>query len=135
MGSHLVDLLVEKGYKVRATDLKTANKRYLNKSKNVEFIPADVTKKKTLIPLFKDVEVVFHTAAILKFEVEWRLLYNVNVEGTRNLCEIALDSNVKRMIVWSSETVYGKTGKNQQKKPNLFLPLESMKNPKPSKKK
>jgi len=123
VGSHMVDLLVAKGYKVRATDLETADSKYLNKSKNVEFVPADVTKKEELPPLFEGVGKVFHTAAILKFRVPWELLYNVNVMGTKNICEVALDSGIEHMIVWSSETVYGKTGKSAADETKFFSPL------------
>jgi len=105
VGSHMVELLLSRGCDVRATDLEL--KSYIVNKPGVEFIKADITLKDTLKPLFENVDYVFHIAAIFDYWTPWQVLYKVNVEGTKNLCEIALDSDIKNMVIWSSGAVYG----------------------------
>ena len=52
---------------------------------------------------FSGVDIVFHTAALINLDRRYRdLIRLVNVEGTRNVCEAALNSSVKKMIHFSS---------------------------------
>lgn len=109
-GSYMVELLLEKGYKVRATDLLNSERAYWKEIvQKVEFIPADLTKKETLKDVVKDVEYVFHPAAIFDYSASWEVLEKVNVFGTKNLLEAILENNspVKRFVNWSTAGVYG----------------------------
>ncbi len=105
VGSHMVDFLLSKGHTVRATDLKA--KSHVANRLGTEFIKADLTRKETLKSLFENVDYVFHIAAIFDYWAPWEILYKVNVEGTKNLCETALDFDIKNMVIWSSGAVYG----------------------------
>lgn len=105
VGSHMVDFLLSKGHTVRATDLKA--KSHVANRLGTEFIKADLTRKETLKSLFENVDYVFHIAAIFDYWAPWEILYKVNVEGTKNLCETALDFDIKSMVIWSSGAVYG----------------------------
>lgn len=111
VGSHMVDLLVEKGYEVRALDLEPSNKRWLRPqldSGKIKFFPCDLTKKESLKEALKDVQYVFHPAAIFDYSASWELLERVNVGGTRNLCEVLLEyGKLKRLVNWSTAGVYG----------------------------
>jgi len=110
-GSYMVELLLEKGYKVRATDLEGTERGIyedLVKREGVEFVPSDLTKKETLKEVVKDVEYVFHPAAVFDYAAKWELMERVNVFGTRNLCEVLMEEGkVKKFVVWSSAAVYG----------------------------
>lgn len=110
-GSYMVELLVNEGYKVRTTDIlgnDRAHNYELIKKLGVEFIEADLTSPETLKNVVKDVEYVFHTAAAFSYSACWDTLYKTNVMGTRNLCEALIKyGNVKKFILWSSESVYG----------------------------
>lgn len=110
-GSHMVNLLLEKGYKVRATDLEKTERGIhtdIIHKEGVEFIPSDLTKKETLKEVVKDVQYVFHPAAIFSYSTKWELLYKVNVEGTRNLCEVLVEEGkVEKFINFSTVGVYG----------------------------
>ncbi len=127
-GTHMVELLKESGWNVIATDLKKAEhaqyyceegdlhpvhyEEYISRL-GVEFIAADLTKKNTLEPLFKGkvYDAVFHIASLYDYFATWDVLYNVNVNGVRNLAELALSNNVRRFIHWSTDGVYGETKK------------------------
>jgi len=106
VGSHMLDLLIEKAIKVRATDLESADRSYVDRL-GVEFVPADLTRKETLRPVLDGVDYVFHTASVFNYSAPWNLLYRVNVEGTRNLCEVALETNPEIIVHWSSGAIYG----------------------------
>ena len=60
---------------------------------------ADITDKDSLKPAFKDVEVVFHTAAFISLDKRYEnLIRKINVDGTRNVCEASVDANIKKLI-------------------------------------
>jgi nucleoside-diphosphate-sugar epimerase len=122
-GTHMVELLKGKGYDVIATDLAACDRApfytdsciaapvyygdYM-KELGVKFIPSDLTKKETLKPLFDNhIDYIFHPASLYDYFAQWEQLYKVNVEGFRNLCELASNANIKRLVHWSTCGVYG----------------------------
>ncbi len=122
-GSHTVDYLIEKGIDVVATDLESADKKYLNPE--AKFIPADITEKESIKKAIKGVDYILHTAAIFNFCAPMSLLKKVNVEGTKNICEIALEEGVKRLVSWSTCGVYGKITKTPIKEDHPKNPVEN----------
>ena len=106
IGSHMVEELLEAGYKVRATDLPNADRKYI-KDLDIEFIPADIAKKEEVEKLFEGVEYLFNVASCFRFSAPWELFYKVNVEGMRSICELAVKYKVKRFIHWATGGVYG----------------------------
>ena len=106
VGSHMLNLLIEKGIEVRATDLESVDRGYVDRL-GVEFVPADLTRKETLRPVLQEADYVFHTASVFDYSAPWNLLYQVNVEGTRNLCEVALETSPEIIVHWSSGAIYG----------------------------
>lgn len=110
VGSHLVEYLIQQGYYVKATDLENISTRRIDKyiaSNQAEYKPSDVRRIETLKPLVDDVETVFHPAALFNLCISYEKLYNVNVLGTKNICDVATSAGVKRLINWSSSTLYG----------------------------
>lgn len=119
-GNYVVKHLLEKGRKVRATDLEGAYdkpqsvefRKLLDvdyERDGVEWVPADLTKKETLAPLFKkgDVGCLFHTASLYDYSAPWEALERINIGGVTNLLEAAVEGKVGRMIHWSTCGVYG----------------------------
>lgn len=106
IGSHLVDQLLEEGWEVRATDLPKASRRWI--PSGVPFVPSDLTSPETLGLPLRDMDVVFHLAALSDSSVPWERLYRVNVLGTENLLLAARKAGVERIVSWSSYGVYGK---------------------------
>ncbi len=124
-GGHMIELLLKEGWEVTATDLKREeHKKYyceegilhpvyyeeVIEKLGVEFIPADLTKKETLVPLFEGrppYDAIFHIASLYDYFAEMDILYRVNVIGAKNLAELALEYKAKRFIHWSTEGVYG----------------------------
>lgn len=115
-GGHMVETLLRAGHRVRATDLPGVLERddrargrfpSVLRQPGVEVMPADITKLEQIAPLIKDVDYVFHLAAIFSYTAPWELLYHVNVEGTRTLCEAILSLHKDaRVVVWGAGGIY-----------------------------
>jgi len=107
VGSRVCERLVEEGYDVRGTDLRTADTSELGEE--VEFVPANLTEREEIREAVRDIDVVFHTASLFSYStlVEREKFEEINVEGTENLCEAAVEEGVGSMVHWSTCGVYG----------------------------
>ncbi len=107
MGSHLVEFLVRKGVRVRASARPRKDTSFFDRL-GVEFVPADLTKPETLPRLFEGgVDRVFHLGAICNFSTPYELLYPTNVKGVELITGLALKNSVKRYVHVGSTSVYG----------------------------
>ena len=101
VGSNLVRKLTEKGYKIRTIDFDGDHRAF--EGFDVELVKGDITDYTSLQEVFKDVDVVFHTAAMINLDRRYReAIEFVNIEGTRNVCEVALEKSVKKLVHFSS---------------------------------
>lgn len=120
-GSYVVRDLLAKGQKVIATDLPGAfeDEAHLAALRSygvdfdhpdVEVVPADLLDKKTLAPLFeRDITHIFHVASLYDYSASLDILRRVNVDGTRNFLDFALElDNLERFVHWSTCGVFGK---------------------------
>jgi nucleoside-diphosphate-sugar epimerase len=73
----------------------------------VEFVAADLTKRKGLDSLFQDIDCVIHVAGIHDYSTPDKVIYAVNVGGVKNICDAAEKAGVSRLIHFSSVGVYG----------------------------
>ena len=115
IGSHLTEMLVEKGYKVKAFvryNFKNdwgwlERSKYL---KDIEIYTGDIRDYDSVYDSMKDVNIVFHLAALIGIPYSYisPLAYiKTNTEGTYNVLEAARKLNVKRVIHTSTSEVYG----------------------------
>jgi UDP-glucose 4-epimerase len=77
---------------------------------NVVFVKGDVRDKQNVSEAIKDVDAVFHLAAITSVPYSIKcpsVTREVNVAGTRNLLEACLRGDVKRFVHVSTCAVYG----------------------------
>jgi dihydroflavonol-4-reductase len=101
VGANLVRELTARDYKVRCIDFDGDHRAF--DGYTVELIKGSVTDIESLDKAFAGVDVVFHTAAIISLERKNKnLIRSVNVDGTKNVCEVALKHNVKKLIHFSS---------------------------------
>lgn len=76
---------------------------------NIEFIYGDVTDYDILEEAMKDVDEVYHCAAVVSFDPsDKKSLMRVNVEGTRNMVNAALQCGVKKFCHVSSIAALGR---------------------------
>ena len=101
VGANLVRELSSRGYQVRCIDFDNDHRAF--EGFDVELVKGNITDISTLDNAFRDVEVVFHTAAVISLDRKDRnLIRSVNVGGTENVCEMSLRHGVKKLIHFSS---------------------------------
>ena len=101
VGSNLIRELSKQDYKIRCIDFDGDYRAY--EGFDVEVIKGDITNKDSLHSVFKNVDIVFHTAALINLDRRYKKqIRQVNVEGTRNVCEAAVKAGVKKLIHFSS---------------------------------
>lgn len=104
VGKYLVSALLEKKFSVHVFERKAAAAR---QRKNLEFFYGDIIKKEDCEAAMKGVHIVFHLAAIVDYLAPKKLVYDVNVNGTRNIVEAAKKVGAK-IIFLSSTAAMGK---------------------------
>jgi nucleoside-diphosphate-sugar epimerase len=105
IGSHLTQLLVEKGHTVRALLLPGTVLGAID-GLQIDVVYADITQPETFQQAFQGIEVVYHLAAMPS--VAWGIkVFEVNFFGTKNVLDEAVRCGVKRMVFMSSLVVHG----------------------------
>jgi nucleoside-diphosphate-sugar epimerase len=107
LGKHLINLLLEKKARVRVLARAGAELPF---PKGVEVFPGDITHPMTLFDAVRGVDVVFHLAALVDYVSSEKRLFDVNVEGTKNLLKVCAEAapNLQRFVYCSSTSVMGK---------------------------
>jgi dihydroflavonol-4-reductase len=113
VGSHLVERLLSRDYRVISLVRKTSNLRWLSGLK-VEYVYADISEKDSLKNVSKDVDFVFHVAGLTKAKSKEEY-FRANYQGTKNLIEACVEDNpqIKRFVYISSQAAVG-PGKDGQ---------------------
>lgn len=123
IGSHLVDLLLSKGIKVRALCQYNSfnNWGWLegNENPNLEIVCGDIRDAafcRHLLsgdndsPANATVDTVFHLAALIAIPYSYvapESYVDTNITGTLNICQAAKDLGIERLVVTSTSEVYG----------------------------
>lgn len=113
IGSHIVDLLLERGCRVTVLDnlepTTHPNGRPAWVPPEVEFIQGDVRNLEDWRRSLRGVEWVFHQAAYGGFAPEISKMTEVNTSGTARMFEaIRMDGlTISKIVVASSQAVYG----------------------------
>ena len=114
IGSHLTDLLLSEGYKVRA--LAQYNSfNYLgwlegNRHPGLEVVSGDVRDPNFCREICTGVGTAFHLAALIAIPFSYVApdsYVDTNIKGTLNMCQAARDRGLDRFIVTSTSEVYG----------------------------
>lgn len=122
IGGHIVDTLLTEGFEVRVLDdLSTGRLENIlpNQSKKeFEFVKGDIRDKDIVKKVMQGVDVVFHEAALISVTDSIKdpvLTNDVNVSGTLNLMQAAVDSGVNRFVFASSAAVYSESQHPEKK--------------------
>lgn len=115
IGSHLVDLLLKLGYKVKIIDnLANGNLHNLSgalQNANCEFLEGDILDKVAVSKIMLEVDYVFHLACLgVRHSIHSPFEnHRVNAEGTLNILEIARSKGVRHFFYISTSEIYGRT--------------------------
>jgi UDP-glucose 4-epimerase len=113
IGSHLSDLLAERGCRLVLVDDFSIGRRenlaQLERRAAVRIVKADVTDRAAMVDLMRGVDVVFHLAiSCLRTSINRPFMsHDVNGGGTLAACLAAIEHRVKRFVYVSSSEVYG----------------------------
>ena len=103
LGNNLVRSLIEKGIPVRASVRNIKNKKALE-SLDCEVVQSDITNKQSLVRALQGVDVFYSVGAAFKLWAKdpEKEIYEVNIQGTKNIVEAAAEAGVKRIVYISS---------------------------------
>lgn len=115
IGSHLTELLVHEGARVTALSLYNSFNDWgwlesLPCLPDIEVVTGDVRDPHLCLTLARNVEVIFHLAALIPIPYSYRApssFVDTNITGTLNMCQAALAAGVERMVQVSTSEVYG----------------------------
>ena len=117
IGSHLVEELIKKGYKVKAFCyynsfnswgwLDSFSKELLNQ---IEIFTGDIRDPNGVRTAMKGCDMVFHLAALIAIPYSYHSpdsYVDTNIKGTLNIIQAAKDLNIERVLVTSTSEIYG----------------------------
>ena len=112
IGSHVVDLLVREGWKVRVLDNlepnthKRGRPAWINPA--AEFVEGDMRDRDAVTAALDKIDMVFHQAAYGGYMPEIAKYVHVNSLGTAQMLEIIREKklSIQKIIVASSQAVY-----------------------------
>lgn len=126
IGGRLVSLLVGRGVEVRALARSETGLEKV-RALGATPVPGDVTDPLSMKDAMRGCEVVFHVAALYEIGARYaQQMQAVNVQGTRNVFETAIQAGVPRIVYTSTAGVHGDT-KGQMVDETHRIPLEALK--------
>lgn len=113
IGSLLVRILLNKGYKVRVLDKLTYGLSPLSEiinNPNLEIIIEDIRKNQVLKNILKNIDHIIHLAAIVgdpACSIQADVAVETNFIATNNLARLAKTNSINKFIFTSTCSVYG----------------------------
>lgn len=115
IGSHLTELLVKSGYRVRALAQYNSFNSWgwlegVSCLNQIEVVSGDVRDPNFCNEITKNVDTIFHLAALIAIPYSYIApdsYIDTNVKGTANICRAALTAGTKKVIITSTSEVYG----------------------------
>lgn len=117
IGSHLTELLVEKGYQVKAFVYYNSFNTWgwldtlpQDKMREIEVFSGDIRDPNGVREAMKGVDGVFHLAALIAIPFSYHSpdsYVDTNIKGTLNVLQAARDLGTERIMVTSTSEVYG----------------------------
>ncbi len=117
IGSHLTELLVEKGYQVKAFAYYNSFNTWgwldtlpQDKMREIEVFSGDIRDPNGVREAVKGVDGVFHLAALIAIPFSYHSpdsYVDTNIKGTLNVLQAARDLGTERILVTSTSEVYG----------------------------
>lgn len=105
LGCHLARRFLKEGWSVTLLDIAPLEANDL--FGKVTVVNCDIRNKKKLEHAFKQQQYIVHAAAALPIIQEKKEIFSVNIDGTKNVLEVAFNQQVKRLVFISTTAVYG----------------------------
>lgn len=107
VGHQLALALAEQNYEIHAL-VRNPNSTNIPSHKNIKVFKGDINDMESITTAIKGCNQVYHTAALVKpFDKDQSLFHKINVEGTHNLLQKALQFGIEKFLFTSSCSVIG----------------------------
>ena len=129
IGSHVTDLLINEGWKVRVLDNLEPNTHKRGKpswiNSKAEFSEGDIRDRETITAALDKIDIVFHQAAYGGYMPEISKYMHVNSLGTAQMLEVIREKElpIQKIIVASSQAVYSEGAGSCPKHGLVFPPV------------
>ena len=117
IGSHLTELLVSRGFRVKAFIHYNSFNSYgwldtisTETKKRIDFFLGDIRDPNGVREASKGIDIIYHLAALIAIPFSYQSpdsYIDTNVKGTLNILQAARDNKVQRVLVTSTSEVYG----------------------------
>jgi NAD dependent epimerase/dehydratase len=115
IGSHLTELLLEKGYKVKALAQYNSFNYWgwledIPSNSNLEIVTGDIRDPHFCKEIVKGIDIIYHLAALIAIPYSYVApdsYIDTNIKGTLNICQAAKELGGIRIIHTSTSEVYG----------------------------
>lgn len=110
IGRHVVRQFLNHGWRVVVLDVDEFDEHGLENTENFSAFQGDINSEEDLRDAMNECDAVVHLAAVVSVPQsiqEPEKTMKVNVNGTRNVLQCALEGGVKNVVVASSAAVYG----------------------------
>lgn len=115
IGSHLTELLLRKGYQVRALSQYNSFNYWgwledIPIDDNLEIVSGDIRDPFFCEEICKGIDTIYHLAALIAIPYSYvapQSYVETNINGTLNICNAAKKHNIGRLLVTSTSEVYG----------------------------
>lgn len=112
MGAYIIRELIDKGYKVRAICRNAKRPQFIDQSilDKVEWVEGDILDIVSLEDAMDGIDSIINSAGFVSFiPSERKKMYQVNVDGTANVMNMALEKKIRRLVHISSVAAIGRT--------------------------
>lgn len=112
LGAYIIKELVQQGYSVRAIRRQNKSPFFIASDvlNSVEWVDSDVLDIVSLDEAMQGVDGVIHAAGKVSFRASDRSeMFRVNIEGTANVVNVALENNIQKLVHLSSISAIGRT--------------------------
>jgi dihydroflavonol-4-reductase len=107
IGSHVVRELLNENIEVRAL-IKPGEDTVNLGGLDIEIIEGDILDDEAVRKSVTGVDTIFHLAAIYSIWMkDWSMIYEVNLQGSRNVLWSAMESDIERVVYTSSIAAIG----------------------------
>ena len=132
IGSHVSDLLLREGWKVRILDNLEPNTHRNGRPAWIpevtEFVEADIRDRAAVLAALENIDVVFHQAAHGGYMPEIAKYVHVNSFGTAQMLEVIREERlpIQKIVVASSQAVYSEGAANCLRDGLVFPAVRSL---------
>lgn len=120
IGINLVKELLKRGERIRVIDIAPCDQEI---GRQIDYLNLDIRDRQKVIQACKDIDCIYHIISLVPISKAGRGFWDVNVEGTRNILDGALEYGVKKIIHMSSSAVYDINQKHPLTEESPIKPL------------